>query len=912
MARLEIDLQAKGFKQVASEAGQVEKALGSLESKTLVVSKNIQTLTNSSNQLEGKLNSLKTQFQSGAISQSQYEKSSKAVSTALENVRGRISSLQSQQKSLTGTLAQTTSETTKQGAALNRLQGYHKSFASGIRSTNTIAVELSRIIQDAPYGLQGVANNVQQLTQNYAKYARAAKEAAVAQGQTLTTGSLLRGALSSFISPLNLLTIGISAVTAGWVAYENWSRKSAKATEESKKKSDELVKSLGNVSTALYNASVASGSEIAKLQTLYRVATDIKAPMDARLKAVKDLKAEAPAYLKDLSDEAILTGTAKKAYDELTASIIATARARAAEGAIGERSARQFAIDEANKELEKQIKLVDERIKQQEYLVNNVGQSVGAVSESIDSGNVSRLNKLYKERNSLNDQETKNLLDRAKIQEEINELSDVAAKNRSTVTKDLKEQTASTKTLVDYVSKLNDIEQKSIFSSTLATEETSLDKQVERIRQKYFNLAKEVDKVEKQGLSDSKNNANTRNQITEAALSARKQNEVSQSLEIAEATRIAEQKTADIISGILDKANVARVSSREKDLQANKAFYDEQERVYRDNAQILESITIAREARIAQINEDWNSKALSEAQKIQDKINDIANKPFSSTASNDNIQKELDKRLKQIEEFYAKIREILKASGLPTTDIDSLEEESKRRVSSGTTDNDAKKQEEKFSKIIERGLRSGFSDVFNDINNLGSNFYEVFSNVFGKLANTVTNTFGQLLSTQLGDLLSSKINSESFDVAGLGSTGSKIAVAGGGLLGGILSSQGIKKNNAALTIGGSALSGAAAGTAILPGWGTAIGAVVGAIAGIFQSAGAKKQEKIQEAQLAEQRKQTFLAERAAALAFTSSIIGQQTASGIVTSVDRNEFGQVVFRIEGKDLVASLNRENNGR
>lgn len=225
---------------------------------------------------------------------------------------------------------------------------------------------------------------------------------------------------------------------------------------------------------------------------------------------------------------------------------------------------------------------------------------------------------------------------------------------------------------------------------------------------------------------------------------------------------------------------------------------------------------------------------------------------------------------------------------------------------------DDKDLEKRLGRVVERGLRRGIDDIFSNITDLGSNFYEVFSGVFGKLANTITNTFGQVLSTQLGDLLSSRINNKDFSVGGLGSTASKALVAGGGLLGGILSAQGQSKVNSGLMIGGGALSGAAAGAAFGP-IGAAAGLVVGAIAGIFQSSGAKKQQKLQEEALAEQRKQTKLAERAAALSFMSSIVSQQIAGvGIVTGLDRNEFGELVARVSGSDLEMVLQRNRDKR
>jgi hypothetical protein len=77
---------------------------------------------------------------------------------------------------------------------------------------------------------------------------------------------------------------------------------------------------------------------------------------------------------------------------------------------------------------------------------------------------------------------------------------------------------------------------------------------------------------------------------------------------------------------------------------------------------------------------------------------------------------------------------------------------------------------------------------------------------------------------------------------------------------------------------------------------------------LFSASSARRQEQLQEQQLAEQKKQTALMERQAALSYTSQIIGQQTTQGIVTGVGRNEFGELTFRIQGRDLVAVFSKE----
>lgn len=278
-------------------------------------------------------------------------------------------------------------------------------------------------------------------------------------------------------------------------------------------------------------------------------------------------------------------------------------------------------------------------------------------------------------------------------------------------------------------------------------------------------------------------------------------------------------------------------------------------------------------------------------------------------------QAKLDGWLKTYKNYGFNEQSVKSVSGnlsTPPLYIDQQTRENFYRPNKTRFDFTDKDLEKRLGRVVERGLRRGIDDIFSNITDLGSNFYEVFSGVFSKLANTVTSTFGQVLSTQLGDLLSSRINNKDFSVGGLGSTASKALVAGGGLLGGILSAQGQAKVNSGLMIGGGALSGAAAGAAFGP-IGAAAGAIIGAISGIFQSAGAKKQQKLQEEALAEQRKQTKLAERAAALSFSSSIVGQQISGiGIVNSIDRNELGEMVTRVSGSDLEIVLQRNKDKR
>jgi hypothetical protein len=86
--------------------------------------------------------------------------------------------------------------------------------------------------------------------------------------------------------------------------------------------------------------------ELLNLKLLYNASQDQKLSMTERKKAVKDLQAEYPNYLGNISSEAILAGKATKEYKNLTQAILASSRAKAAQEMIVKNSERQLG-DEA-------------------------------------------------------------------------------------------------------------------------------------------------------------------------------------------------------------------------------------------------------------------------------------------------------------------------------------------------------------------------------------------------------------------------------------------------------------------------------------------------------------------------------------------------------------------------------------
>ena len=89
------------------------------------------------------------------------------------------------------------------------------------------------------------------------------------------------------------------------------------------------VANIANLSDINKAAAENTAKQTASLSTLYSIATDVTRSMYARTNAVKELQKEFPDYFKNISQENILNGNAKSAYDSLTNSLIATALAKA-------------------------------------------------------------------------------------------------------------------------------------------------------------------------------------------------------------------------------------------------------------------------------------------------------------------------------------------------------------------------------------------------------------------------------------------------------------------------------------------------------------------------------------------------------------------------------------------------------
>ena len=217
-------------------------------------------------------------------------------------------------QNLSKQIATLTDEIKKAEQATGRFQRNVGNYQQAQSGANGVAMEFNRIIQDAPFGMMGIGNNIQQLSANWQTYTQQVKAAAAANGTTVTSMSLMKGAVSALLSPANLLTLGIAAVTSAWTFYTMQAQKANKATKDNKSDMDKLKESLSSFQKVQLNGVHNYAQEIAKLQTLFKVATNASESTKARTNALRQLQEIYPKVFSNLDLDTIKTDKVSSKY----------------------------------------------------------------------------------------------------------------------------------------------------------------------------------------------------------------------------------------------------------------------------------------------------------------------------------------------------------------------------------------------------------------------------------------------------------------------------------------------------------------------------------------------------------------------------------------------------------------------
>jgi hypothetical protein len=294
---------------------------------------------------------------------------------------GLIGQLNAQVKQLKVSLRQATSEQEvarlnaqleQTSAELARINSLGKTVtAPAVRSFDNLkraqgaassaAISFGRIIQDAPFGIIGVANNIQNFGEQFVALG----------GKSATAGQKLSQFFSALITPSNLAILAVSALTAAYQAYALGLFDTAEETKEVVSETDRfnealnnVIKSLNDVDSARLKANKSAASESAEVQLLNSVLTDNSKSENERIIVYNKLLEKYPKIIGNITKEKAITEGLGDAYNVLIASI----KERAAIDAISESfsDAQKERIDlivKERKETLLQNKLYEERDK---------------------------------------------------------------------------------------------------------------------------------------------------------------------------------------------------------------------------------------------------------------------------------------------------------------------------------------------------------------------------------------------------------------------------------------------------------------------------------------------------------------------------------------------------------------------
>ena len=228
---------------------------------------------------------------------------------------------------LTAGVNTATGQLDKLGKAAATTAPQVQKLAQATQGYNSVGIDFARIVQDAPFGIIGIGNNITQLAQSFQTL----------KNTTGSTSSALKQSFASIFSSGNALILGISLLTTAFTILQ---QKGFFKTEEDAKSLDEALKeyqeTLTGVAAATLKGAQDAQKELAVLKSLELQATNTAISTDKRLAAVNELQKQYPDYFGNLTKEQILNGQVGDAYLKVAANLLAKAKAQAATNQIAQ------------------------------------------------------------------------------------------------------------------------------------------------------------------------------------------------------------------------------------------------------------------------------------------------------------------------------------------------------------------------------------------------------------------------------------------------------------------------------------------------------------------------------------------------------------------------------------------------
>jgi len=244
--------------------------------------------------------------------------------------------------------AQVTIDTQPAVNSLGKLNKSVKGSAEVLKSLKPSAAaggsalnDFNRIVQDAPFGIIGISNNVTQLGESFGRLKEqtgSGKAAIISMIKSLSGAGGIGFAISAVTTALTFASVGFGAWTRGLDMI-------GKANDKAKESAEEYKKSLKSIADGL-------AEEATRVSVLVNAIQSETLTRKERLGAIKELQRINPQYFGDLKDEKDLVDNLKVAYNGYIAALKEQFAAKALDKKIADLFSKkidlEFAIDQGS------------------------------------------------------------------------------------------------------------------------------------------------------------------------------------------------------------------------------------------------------------------------------------------------------------------------------------------------------------------------------------------------------------------------------------------------------------------------------------------------------------------------------------------------------------------------------------
>lgn len=357
-----------------------EKALKTFSDKSKDIESQLKKNAIASSQLGAEISKLTQDFDKGTISESKYGREMLKLTASEKKLSDQSKTLR---QDLTKLNASTKDLGTKGMGTLKK----------GAISGNSAMTAFSRTVQDAPFGIMGVSNNITNLTEQFGYLKN-------------KTGSA-KGALKAMLADLKGfggISLAISVATSLMLVFGDTLFKTKDKTKILKEEQEKLNNAIDNyidgleaVERASLKGVKAAQKETTTLRLLRDTAEDVTMSFDDRVKAVNELQRLYPDYLGNVKREKILNGEVSSIYETLTVNILKRAKATAALNKIIKNSEQLLVLESQTAALKAKT---DKKAIQLQN-AQTLAQKRAGQERAGSNFSVARANELQKEYNSL-------------------------------------------------------------------------------------------------------------------------------------------------------------------------------------------------------------------------------------------------------------------------------------------------------------------------------------------------------------------------------------------------------------------------------------------------------------------------------------------------------------------------------